>query len=308
MSKEKNVVLERILSDFGIKDGKIKLGEEVKDINELEPDVQYNILKNIITNKNKDEIQLSEDEISSIKFLREKKTTLNEFLNNEVLREVSKAKQFYELDNQDFDKMSDDMIYIKSLKEKNKDITDEELNRKVETAKSLEGFSDIANDLREVFKTKKELDLEKIHKEEQTTFNDNLEKQRKFITDKVVPIDYISDWKVTDETKNELLEKILEVVESEDGTVNSIFIDEITSDPEKLIKAAHNYYKGDELFNQLNTYHQMEKAKAVEEAKKTALDGTDINTERVPFSETENKASDDDGNKDEGEGHNFGEE
>lgn len=304
MSEEKNVVLEKILADYGFKEGKIKLGDEEKSINDLEPDVQYNILKNIIGNDNKNDLKLNESEIAAVNFLRENDTTLNDFLNSEVDKEVLKAKQFYEFKNEDVDKMSDDMVYIKNLKDKNKDISDEDITRKLETAKSLESFSETTNDLRDVYKTEKELKVEKLRIEDDKIFDEKMEKQRKYIVDEVIPMDYISDWKVTDETKNELLEKILETTESKDGTVNSLFIDEITSDPQKLMKAAHNYYKGDELFNQMNTFHQIEKAKAVDEAKKTALDGTEVDKERTPFVQND-KLED---NKSEEGAKGFGEE
>jgi hypothetical protein len=72
---------------------------------------------------------------------------------------------------------------------------------------------------------------------------------------------------LNDNLKNEVLSKVLEV--KEDG--DSVFYDEVFSDPSNIFKAAFWYYYGPSVMQQYNEYWKKEKSAAYKRGMEAAL-------------------------------------
>ena len=282
-------VIKMFLEGYGIKDGQVKIGDSNKSFSELDKDLQLKILTNVVNSKKSDSLDLTNDEIQAVNFLREKKTNLNDFLNEEVGREVLKATNHYEMQSEDFKKMSDDLVYKTNLKSKNPDLTDDELERKLVIAKESDSFKEVASDIRDVMITAQDVKIEKAKREAKLEDESTLELERKEIVNEVIPIDKIDDWPIGEEEKDDLLEKILEVEDNGKGVDQPVFINEITADPEKLLTAAHRYYGAKGNYDKLEQHYRLKVAEAKAEGKKDAFVGTEVDKDRIAFEVNDNK-------------------
>jgi len=108
-----------------------------------------------------------------------------------------------------------------------------------------------------------------VELQQQEEFNNMLEEQRSTIVTVVQDINDIAGFKVSDEDKNNILHDLLETNEYGD----SLFMEEVFSDPKTLFKAAWMYKNGEAYFDNLEQYYKKEIAKAYQNGKNEALNG-----------------------------------
>jgi len=271
--------VEKFLADFGYVDGVVPFEETVEEdgkevvktigrkFDELDDSEKYDVLKTLTDSTTEGKFELSEEESKLITTLREKEVSFEDMMNAEIEREVSKVTDYYESKSEDYDKMPDDILYKKYLSEKYTEESEDEINERYTIEKDIEGHDKKVAIVRDSFKDKQALKLKKIADDIAKENETQIDKDRKIITDKVVLLDKVAGWRVSDEDKNAILEGLLEI----DDNGNSKFVNEILGDPERMFEAAYLYKFGNHLFNKQEATHRKNLNLAVAEAKKAAL-------------------------------------
>jgi hypothetical protein len=274
--------IDLFLKDYDL-DQAITIEDEEKKFDELSSEEQYGVLKSLAELGKEDLVQLDDKEKETIDYLRKNETTLDDVVKEATEKEAEKASSHYELQSENFKDMPDDIVYLKHLKDKFPKSSDEEIKGKLETAKDVDGFENLVKDLRDVFESKQDIEVSKAKK---VLYEEDLSKikdEQKLVVDAVIPIDYISDWKISDEEKNDILGDIIEV----NDNLISKFQKEITSSPEKLFEAAYKYKYMDAKTAQLESFYKQELKKAYLKGKEESLKGTEIDKDKTNFAVNE---------------------
>jgi hypothetical protein len=133
--------IELYLSQFNIEGGMIQFEDgSSKHFDELDSAKQSEILQQLHSSQAasvEDKYGLSDDEVGLINYARTNKKTVQEVIEELATERVQTILATREATSTDFDKMSDDAIYTKFLKEDNPEITDEDIETKLEEAKRL---------------------------------------------------------------------------------------------------------------------------------------------------------------------------
>lgn len=174
-------VITSFLKEFGVENGKITYENENGDteevnFNELDSAEQLNILKELTTPN------LSEHEIETINFLRKNNVTLQDVVEyysqvaiQNYIKQNGKPQRDYSIDE-----YSDDELYFADLKAKYPDMTDEEIQADVDTAKENEElFKKKADAIRKQYKAKEDERIQAIKQQQQDQYTafDNSIKQ-----------------------------------------------------------------------------------------------------------------------------------
>lgn len=174
-------VITSFLKEFGVENGKITYENENGDteevnFNELDSAEQLNILKELTTPN------LSEHEIETINFLRKNNVTLQDVVEyysqvaiQNYIKQNGEPQRDYSIDE-----YSDDELYFADLKAKYPDMTDEEIQADVDTAKENEElFKKKADAIRKQYKAKEDERVQAIKQQQQDQYTafDNSIKQ-----------------------------------------------------------------------------------------------------------------------------------
>ena len=165
-------VLTTFLSQYGIENGKITYENDNGDteevnFNELDSAEQLNILKELTTP------DLSENEISTINFLRKNNVTLQDVIEyysqvavQNYIKENGPAPREYSIDE-----YSDEELYFADLKAKYPEMTDEEIQVDVDSAKENEElFKKKAEAIRKQYKAKEDERAQEIQQQQKDQY------------------------------------------------------------------------------------------------------------------------------------------
>lgn len=251
--------LEIYLEAHGIKDRKIKYddGEEV-DFNELDKEEQLNILESLNTPDLSEYLQ--EDEIGLISYLRENELSIEDF----ILQEAERLSREFGND----DNLSDDEVYLQSLKEQLPNLNEEELEEELRLAKEGRNYEKKVEALRQLYDDRKKRENAKLEAEALREKEAELEQQKSLIIEEALNIEDFNGFDVTDDMKNEALGYLIELDENQ----NSKFVN-LMSDPNNLFKASLYMLYGDSMFEKLNDYYKDEISRAREQGKREAMEG-----------------------------------
>jgi hypothetical protein len=150
---------------------------------------------------------------------------------------MERAEQIITLEESnsvDFKEMSDDAIVARWLKDNNPEANETELAEELERNKESSFFEKNAKSIRENYIQDQIKEFELKDQESRQAEIQELESDRAKIVEAVTNVENIMGFPVDDNVKNEVLEDLLEVNEFGD----SMFMQNIFSDPEKLFKAA----------------------------------------------------------------------
>jgi len=264
--------IETFLWDFGIEGGKIQFQDgtvtHFKDLSEAE---KLNVLKDLVTNKTISEVErhdLSEEEIEILNLARENKAPLKDII--EELAAARAQEYLSQPDNiVDFDALSADEVYLRFLIEKNPDASDEDLRAELDLAKQGKFYEQTVNGLKQDFATRQEQQIAAYQEEQRQAQINDLEEQRVELVRGIEEINNISGFPVDDKVKNAVLSKLVEVNENND----SLFLEEVFSNPQNLFKAAWLYYNGDNAFDALENQYKRDLQEAYKRGKREALNG-----------------------------------
>lgn len=165
-------VLTTFLSQYGIENGKITYENDNGDteevnFNELDSAEQLNILKELTTP------DLAEHEIETINFLRKNNVTLQDVVEyysqvavQNYIKENGPAPREYSIDE-----YSDDELYFADLKAKYPEMTDEEIQADVDSAKENEElFKKKADAIRKQYKAKEDEKAQEIQQQQKDQY------------------------------------------------------------------------------------------------------------------------------------------
>jgi hypothetical protein len=260
---------ERYLSRFGIEAGMIEFDNgESKHFDELDAEKQEEVLAQLHSSNEtsiEEKYGLDEKEIGFINYLRENKTSVEEFIQDAAARRVQTILAQQQVGNEDYDKLDEDMIFTAFLKKNNPEATPEEIEEDLKKAKELKGYKTTVNGIREQFKKDQKAEVETLRTKSLQDRQKELEEERKLVVNKVSELNDIDGFQLDDSTKNSVLDLILEV--DEDG--DSRFLTEVFSDPEKLFRAAWWYQNGSDVMKQREEYWKKEKSAAYKRGQST---------------------------------------
>lgn len=274
--------IELYLSQFDIEGGMIGFEDGTSThFNDLEPEKQAEVLQQL-HNTSAASIEqtygLDDNEIGMINYLRANNLSVNDMIESMATERVNTILARQESASIDYDAASEDSIYLKFLSKSNPEATTEQLEDDLRIAKSASTYSKITASLREQFKSEQVAELRATNDMEKRAQLDELEDQRRLVVSTVQGITDVAGVAVDDNVKNSILDRVLEV--NDDG--DSVFLEEVFSDPTKLFQAAFWYYYGEDLAKQRDEYWKKEKSMAYKRGRQDAL-GTSGSTERKSF-------------------------
>lgn len=234
--KEQSSLITDLLKAKGISDSKVILIDEDNNEKEvsffdLSKEEQLEIL-----NPNTEEVsaaKLAEDEETLIKYLRDNKITLQQYLElykEETLAGIAGEKEV----SYDIDAYDDEELFLLDLKSRYDDLTDEELVKELE--KELENkdlfnkkVTKLRSDYKQLEDTYKEEQQKEFNAQAETRYNQFVEQ----MVDVAVKTPDLYGIELEDDEKNNVLSYLLEL----DETGNSNFYKAL-DDPNNLYKAA----------------------------------------------------------------------
>ncbi len=261
--------IERYLSLFDIEGGMIKFDDESSThFNELDAEKQEQVLAQLhssIAGSVEKKYGLDEAEIGLINHLRKNRTTVEEMVESKVQERMGAlATGKSEVD---YEAMSDEEIYTQFVTNANKEASEEDISKELEAAKELSTYKGVVESMRNQFKAAQDAAKATIKADEAAANTKRVEEDRQIILSTVTPLKSIAGVELTNNLKNEVLDKVLGI--TDDG--DSIFQDEIFSDPSKLFHAAFLYYNAEKLLAERDTYWKKEKSAAYKRGREDVL-------------------------------------
>jgi len=268
----KESVFNQFLKNFGIMDGKITFDDNTQvPFEELEPEKQLKILNGLVASQKsaiEEQYGLSEEEVQVLNKMRTENKTFDQ-----IIDEISEQKLQKRLESQkafseeNFAEMADDDLFKRYLKENNKELTDEEINADLETAKKLKNFKQTVEAIRNQYVAKQEEEKNKIIDEKNREREKKIEDNARSMTQIASQIDEIAGWPIDDDMKNEVLEDLVEIDEND----LSNFTRTLAQDPRKMFETAWLAKYAPVLFERMDTYYKKEVEDAFEKGKNYAL-------------------------------------
>jgi hypothetical protein len=282
---------EKFLAQYGIIGGMIEFEDGTsKHYENLDQDEQFNVLKSIaegVKTPIEAEYDLDNEEIELLNFIREQKKPVNEVLQDIFADQLAKIEAFKNIANEDYVNMTSESVYLKWLQESDPEATAEELQENLDAAKRLRTFEKTAESLRRNFIQEQERE---ISIEEWRIANEQakeLETDRETIVNTVEGIRSIAGWEISDEQKNEILGDLLEVNSQGD----SLFMERIFSNPQKLFEVAWMEKFADKNFNVMAEHYKNEISEAYKRGKNDGMKGLPGGPIRVGDNKTSSKTT-----------------
>ncbi len=258
--------VEEFLSQFNIVGGMIDIEDEEgnpvqKHFNDLTEVEKLNVLKSVSglqAQSIEAKHDLTQNEIDLLNESRTAQMDINDFIEQKAKERADQLVALSESGEADLSKMSDDAIFMKFLKDSDPEATEEDIAEELSNAKNGKLFSKNVDRIRDQYRVSQEdarVAAEKVRRDEALA---DLEIERKEIVKDVVGIDSIADWSISDDDKNHVLSKMLEVNDKGDP----VFMEEVFSSPKTFFKAAWLYYNSEEKFEQMASYYKKEISKA----------------------------------------------
>jgi len=269
--------IEQFLSQYGILGGMIEFEDgESKHFNELSEVEKYNILADLSTTTAPDiaeQYGLDEQEVELLNWTRSQNKPINESIEELAQARVQQILAFNNASATDFSNMDDDAITLKWLQDSDPEATEEDLASELARQKESKLYNKNAARIRDQYVNEQTTATNQIRQQEEQQYIQELEEERSEIATAVSNIKDIAGFEISNEDKNTILHDILEVNEHGD----SLFMEEVFSDPERLFKAAWLYKNGEKIFDQLEKFYKNEIAKVYQNAKSEALNGLSPN-------------------------------
>ena len=254
--------VEQFLTHFGVNGGIITYEDGTSArFSELDGAEQSTILSSLTKDavpSTEDRYNLDDREVNLLNAVRESGDSPEEFINSIIDSRVSTLMSQNELGVLDYSEVSDDAIFIKSLRDNKEDISNDEIASELVKAKELTSFSTTVDAIREMYKGKQRESNSARSAEEAGVFNEELEQQRHSVVEAVEDITDIGGAPITTEMKEFLLHDIMELNENKDP----ILMENIFSSPEKMFKANWFATYGEDYMKQTNEYWKKEVSKA----------------------------------------------
>lgn len=252
---EEDDLLDTFLKSRGINPDSIKVetenGIEEFSFNDLSREEQMSILNE---QPQKDDTELTEDEIDLINKLRSNNWTQQDY-NNYIAQQAINSQQsedsIYNIDD-----YSDDELFIMDLQAKIPDITEDEAVEELANAKTNENlFAKRISSLREEYKNKEDEERRQLESEQQAVQQQQMEQFKDTVLNTIennreIDLGGIS-LEMSDDDMNTVASFILD---SDQAGVRHIA--KALNDPNNIFQFAWWITKGQDAFRQLNDYYK----------------------------------------------------
>jgi hypothetical protein len=254
--------VEEFLTSYGVNGGIITFEDGTTSrFSELDSKEQNNILSSLVKESVpsiEEKFNLDEDEINLLNAVRESDMNSEEFINDLVNHRLQTVLATKESNSTDYKSLSQDAIFVKNLRDSDKDLTDEDVAEELVKAKGLSSYKSTVESMRRLYINDQETANKASQTESDKVFNQELEAQRHDIVAAIENINDIAGAAVTPEMKEFLLHDIMELNDSKDP----ILMEKIFSNPESMFKANWWVNYGEDYIGQLNTFWKKEVSKA----------------------------------------------
>ena len=273
--------VEQFLSQYGISGGQITFESDedgeptTKHFNDLSEEEKFNVLNSLaekgapsVAEKN----NLTEEEIGLLNFVRGSES-VEEAVDNLAQQRVADIMALQNSNGSDFESMSDDAVVSKWLRESNPEATEEELSDELRRNKESSFYTKNANAIRSQFVEGQKLDVVRSNEAEETERQADIDEDRVAIATAVADMDHVSGWAIDDESKNNILENLLEV--NSDG--DSKFMESVFSDPKELFRVAWLAEHAEAKFTAMEKHFKREMANEYQKGKRFSTEGMPSN-------------------------------
>lgn len=263
--------IDAFLAEYGIEGGMIQFenGDRVH-FDDLDDESKVEILRDLNKAERleaEENLALNEDELNFINAVRNNKLSISDALEVMVQSRLKSELLSKEVQGINFADMSDEAIFITNLTQNNPNLTDEEIDAELALAMKSKTFPSTIKLLRDSYISTQTLEANKAKDADRIKQEAALEADRRKIVTAAQGIEDIAGFVINKDTKNFILEQLLEVNADNDPK----FMEEIFSDPEKLFRAAFWYHYGEDTMKSANAYWKAENAKTYARAKQDAL-------------------------------------
>jgi len=265
--------IEQFLAGHGIIGGMITFDEgETKHFNDLTESEKFNVLNDLAKStapRLEEEYGLDENEIGLINFVREQNKPIEEVLEGLARTRAEQLIALSQSGSEDYSSMSDDAVTLKRLQANDPEATQEDLAEELERLKGGKFFEKNAAQYRSQFVQEQAALDAQYNAQRAAEFEQELEQDRSIIANAAQSIDNIAGWNISNDEKNEILHDLLEVNDHGD----SLFMEEVFSDPNKLVKAAWLYKNAEARMDQIEAHYKKELTKEYTRGRQEALNG-----------------------------------
>jgi hypothetical protein len=265
--------VEQFLTAYGVQGGVITYedGSSAR-FSELDSAEQAEILSSLVSESVpsiEEKYNLDEDEVNLLNTLRDSDMTSEEFINSLVDYRMQAVSAQRELSTTDYEAVSDDGIFVKSLRDSYPEITDEEIADELFKAKDLSSYATTTEAMRQLYMTQQAEDNYYKQEENNKVFSEQLEAQRHEIVETVEDINDIGGASISSEMKEYLLHDIMELNDNRDP----ILMEKLFGSPEAMFKANWFLNYGEAYMTETNSYWKNEVSKARKEGYMQATNG-----------------------------------
>lgn len=252
--------LGKFLKDYGLVDKKVTYQNEDGSTEEvafddLDPGEKLNILRQLTTPN------LSKDEIGAINYMRKNNATMKDIADYFYEKGKVEGKENYIKENGPIqknytvDEYTDDELYVADLKSKYQNMTDEEIQIELDTAKENEElFKKKIETIRNQYKLMEDKEAQEIKLEKENQYNDFKNAIKNQLTNfNEVSMNYrdvkSDSLQIENEEKDEIFKYILD--QDENGATQ--FFKDLNN-PEKLVEMAWFSLYGKDAISDISTY------------------------------------------------------
>lgn len=238
--------LENILDRHGYQNGSIQTANgQFVNINDLMPSDQAEIISQLIDNAEAAGRPVDPMLTELDKHIRESGESAEEVI--EALAS-QRAQEILDVSNHlTIDHLTQDEVYKLDLQEKIPDLTELELEERLVQAKKMRGFDKEVDHIRARYKQIERQIAQQETRSKLQQYQQERERERKEFVQNVQDIEVIDGFGLDNDTKNYILEDILQT--DENGVSN--FMRRVNSSPEELFRLAFYANYADEIY-QLN--------------------------------------------------------
>lgn len=206
-----------------------------------------------ILNTTADDVDLNEEEIKTINFLRENDLTLQQLVDyykQQGVQEYLNSNQVFEIDS-----LTDEDLYRLYLQDNYSDFTEEDVEAELELAKSNEDlFKRKVDRLRNIYKETEAAEKQKEQEEASLAASEESKKFKAEVDTYGKGLGSIHGMELDESEHQAILDFLFK---PQMGTNRSKLID-LMNDPKQMYRMAFYTLYGDELINQLHTMYQSE--------------------------------------------------
>ena len=219
------------LNSRGVENGMIDFGNgEVKNFNELSPSEKVSVLDQLSEPTGP---AFNDDELGVINTLREKEISFDDLVKMEVDTRIEDINADLGVLNRDLEQLSSDDINYVFYRKENPEATKEEIEEKLELAKSMPTFDADTAKKKDFLVTQDKLEKSEVQSKRKVEFDESMESQKHSFVDEILEIDNVGGFLIDEKTQEDLLQELLTV--EENG--NTKYINEHISNPKKMFKS-----------------------------------------------------------------------